>query len=238
MGMMDRDPNSSAKLERFLQLTQSDPDVVPTDAYERVIQQSNWQVTNISTPANYFHALRRQIHRDFRKPLVVMSPKNLLKLKECVSPLKDFSDETPNNRFIPVYGESYPAEIFSPEKIEKVLFCSGKVYYELVAERKARGKKDVAIVRIEELYPFPFQRVLEEAQKYSKAKVIWLQEEPKNQGAWFWIAPHLRTAIKPLHGENFFPTYLGRPATAAPATGIKTEHEAQYRSYMDAAFEK
>jgi len=225
--------HSSARPERFLQLCHSDPDIIPTDLPEKVIQQANLQVVNCSTPANYFHVLRRQIHRAFRKPLIICTPKSLLKHRSAVSNLKDFSDEG-SNQFqwlIPEVNELVP-----DKSISKLVFCSGKVYYELVDERQKRNIKDVAIVRIEQLHPFPFQAVIEQSKKYSNSQIVWLQEEPKNMGAWNWIAPHFHSALKESRGATFWPEVVSRPAAAAPATGYGVEHEAQVNSIMNRVF--
>jgi 2-oxoglutarate dehydrogenase E1 component len=228
--------HSSARLERFLQLSASDPDHVPKEsAPERVIQQSNLQVVNITTPANYFHALRRQVHRDFRKPLVVMSPKSLLKHSLAVSSLKDMSDSIDQDRFHRLIPET-STTLAKDKDIKKLVLCSGKVYYDLLTEREKRGIKDTAIVRIEQLYPFPFDRVAEQGRKYPGAKVYWVQEEHKNMGAWNWIAPHIRTAMNDSRGAGFFPQYIGRPAAASPATGSHSEHTAQFNAIMTNTF--
>lgn len=226
--------HSSARLERFLQLTDSDPDVIPEGTPEHVIAQTNIQVVNCTTPANYFHVLRRQVHREFRKPLIVMSPKNLLRHRDAVSSLVDMSDGAEHARFYRLLPETH--ELVEDSKVRKVIFCSGKVYYDLTSERDHLKINDVAIVRVEQLHPFPFDRVQEQARKYPNAKVTWVQEEPKNQGAWTWISPHLRTAIKSDRGNDFFPEYVGRPAAAAPATGLGSEHQSQYTQMMADAF--
>jgi len=140
------------------------------------IQKTNWQVVNCSTPANYFHVLRRQIHRDFRKPLIIATPKNLLREKKCTSLL---SDMTENTKFRRVYGEIDEAILQNKNNIKRLIFCTGKFYYELVAEREKRGIVDVSIVRIEQLAPFPWDRVAAEIATYPNAKdVLWAQEEP------------------------------------------------------------
>lgn len=228
--------HSSGRLERFLQLCDSDPDTVPKDTdSETIIRKTNMQVVNCTTPANYFHVLRRQIHRAFRKPLIVMSPKNLLKHRLAVSSLKEFTDETTSNVFQAVIPET-SADI---KNVHKVVFCSGKVYYDLFEKRAERGVKDVALVRVEQLHPFPFQAVIEQIKKYPNASVAWCQEEPKNMGSWYFISPHLRTAGRAAgKGNDFFPLYHGRPAAASPATGYGTEHTAQLESFVSAVLSK
>jgi len=228
--------HSSARLERFLQLTDADPDVIPTETNEeKIIQKTNLQIVNITTPANYFHALRRQVHRGFRKPLVVMSPKNLLKHRSVISSMREFTD--PDVTFKTVIGETHTG-LVEDQKVERVLFCSGKVFYELWEEREARKIKNIAIVRIEQLHPFPFAKVQEQMNKYSKAQVAWVQEEPKNMGAWSFVDPHLRTAARQTRGDNARIIYNGRPAAASPATGYGSEHKSQLAKFMDSSFSK
>jgi 2-oxoglutarate dehydrogenase E1 component len=135
--------------------------------------ENNMTVANVTTPANFFHMMRRQLERPFRKPLVVMSPKSLLRHPDCVSDIKDFEE---GNYFQEVIDDP------SVSDAKKVLFCSGKVYYDLLAKQKADNRKDIAIVRIEQVYPFPLKQVKAIIQKYSKAKVYWVQEEPQNNG--------------------------------------------------------
>jgi len=221
--------HSSGRLERFLQLCDSDPDIIPKDTDENIIRKTNLQVVNVTTPANYFHVLRRQIHRAFRKPLIIMSPKNLLKHRLAVSSLKEMSDESPANVFQSVIGETH-AEI---KNVNKVVFCSGKVYYDLLEKRTERGVKDVALIRVEQIHPFPFQGVMEHMKKYPNAQVAWCQEEPKNMGSWNFVSPHLRSAgLASGRTKEFFPTYIGRAAAASPATGYGAEHTAQLEAFI------
>jgi len=225
--------HSSARLERFLQLADSDPDVIPKLANdEQVIQKTNLQIVNITTPANYFHALRRQIHRGFRKPLIVMSPKNLLRHRLATSPLKDFEE---SNTFLTLIPETN-TDMVEDSKIRRVLFVTGKVYYDLFEDRQKRNLKDVAIVRIEQIHPFPFAKVQEQLKKYPNAQVCWVQEEPKNMGAWSFIGPHLTTAGKESRGPSFTPSYIGRAPSASPATGFGSEHSAQVAKIMEESF--
>jgi len=223
--------HSSARLERFLQMSDSDPDVIPDGPVEQIAQLSNWSVCNISDPANFFHALRRQIHRDFRKPLVVMSPKNLLKHRNCHSPLENFT----NGGFRRLIGEVKPEIENAGANVKRVVLCSGKVYYDLAEEREKSKKNDVAILRLEQLYPFPFDLVSHEVAKYPKAEIVWAQEEHKNAGAWNWIAPHIKTALKSTRGDGFWPRYVGRPSAASPATGFKKEHDKQQADLISKA---
>jgi len=140
------------------------------------IQKTNWQVVNCTTPANYFHVLRRQIHRDFRKPLIIATPKNLLREKKCTSLLQDMTETT---KFKRVYGEIDENILKNKNNVRRIVFCSGKFYYELVAEREKRGILDISIIRIEQLAPFPWDKVAEEIATYPNVKdVLWAQEEP------------------------------------------------------------
>ena len=202
--------HSSARLERFLQLC----------------AENNMQVLQPTTPAQIFHALRRQLIRPFRKPLVLMTPKSLLRHKEAVSSLKELA----NGRFQTVLGDTTVAD---PAKVKRVVFCSGRVYYDLVAERRTRGlENDVALVRIEQLYPFPHKAFEAELGRYTGAtQIVWCQDEPQNQGAWFFIQHHLQEALK--DGQKL--SYAGRPASASPAVGYYDKHFAQLKELIDTA---
>uniref|UniRef100_A0A7S0YTI5 2-oxoglutarate dehydrogenase, mitochondrial n=1 Tax=Polytomella parva TaxID=51329 RepID=A0A7S0YTI5_9CHLO len=239
--------HSSARLERFLQMSDENPFVFPhineaewfTGGHlGNQIQSSNWQVVNCTTPANYFHCLRRQVHRQFRKPLIVMSPKNLLRHPACKSPLSDFNDQSDDAGIIgvrfkrviaddtgimPKGREFYPVE--EPEK-KRIVFCTGKVFYDLHAAREKENKQDdVAIVRIEQLAPFPFDLVLREIRRYPNAEIVWSQEEHMNMGAYSHVLPRfetcLRAAGKPTTGRI---KYAGRAPSAATATGYGEIH--------------
>ena len=206
--------HSSGRLERFLQLSAED----------------NWQVLNCSTPANYFHALRRQMCRDFRKPLVIMTPKSLLRHKLCVSPLKMF---TGNETFHRVLFEDTPV---APAKdIKRVVICSGKVYYDLLEAREKAGIKNVAFLRLEQFYPFPEKVLAEELAKYPKAEVVWCQEEPENQGAWNFVDRRIEGSLKLANHASKRPVYVGRPAAAAPATGYLKVHNKEQEALIKQA---
>ncbi|KAL3921016.1 MAG: hypothetical protein SGILL_002973, partial [Bacillariaceae sp.] len=170
--------HSSCRVERFLQQVDEDPHFVPefNKDSRMQIQKHNWQVVNCTTPANYFHCLRRQIHRDFRKPLIVISPKNLLRHKRCVSNIEDMGPGTTFKRVIP---ETDPIIVENADSVKTIVFCTGQIYYELLAEREKRGLNDVALVRLEQIAPFAFDRVAENVAKYPDAEVIWAQQEPK-----------------------------------------------------------
>ena len=201
--------HSSARLERFLQLC----------------AKENMQVCVPTTPAQDFHMIRRQMLRPVRKPLIVMTPKSLLRHKLAVSSL----DELANGSFQLVIGEH---RALAPKKIKRVVLCSGKVYYDLLEESEKRELKDVAIVRVEQLYPFPRAEVTAELDKYASAKeVFWCQEEPMNQGAWFQIRHHLQACVSAKHSLS----YAGRARSAAPAAGHLNTHVAEQAALVEEA---
>jgi 2-oxoglutarate dehydrogenase E1 component len=206
--------HSSARLERYLQLSAED----------------NWQVINPTTPANYFHALRRQVRRSFRKPLVVMTPKSLLRHKECVSTLADFG---PGSSFRRIFPET--DRLTDGDKMRRVVLCSGKVYFDLVAERRKRKIDDVAIMRIEQLYPFPFTRLGVRLSAYPNAEVVWCQEEPENMGAWHFVDRRIEKALAGLNTKATRPVYVGRPEAASPATGSARNHIKEQADLVDRA---
>ena len=213
--------HSSARLERFLTMCGGD----------------NWIVANCTTPANYFHILRRQLHRTFRKPLILMTPKSLLRHKLAVSNAEDFTTGSSFHRVLwddAQKGHS-DTKLVADDKIRRVVMCSGKVYYDLLEERDSRGIDDVYLMRYEQFYPFPAQSSVKELERFSNAEMIWCQEEPKNQGAWSFMEPNLEwvlTRIKARHGR---PHYVGRPASASPATGLASQHKAQQQALVDEA---
>lgn len=229
--------HSSARLERFLQMCDDDPDRVPDMSPDSStqIQECNWQVVNASTPANYFHVLRRQVRRDFRKPLVLMTPKSLLRDTMCTSPLSDFAEGTMFKRVIP---EQHSATLVEPNNMRRLVFCSGKVYYDLLKERSVRNVKDVAIVRVEQLSPFPYDLVAEEVSKYPNAELLWRQEESKNMGAWSYVQPRFATAVRTLENGEARNSikYVGRGPSAAPATGSPVMHQTENKTAMEATF--
>ncbi|EGG13264.1 2-oxoglutarate dehydrogenase [Cavenderia fasciculata] len=225
--------HSSCRIERYLQLCDSDPNKIPAkeEAERKQLQHCNMQVLNCSTPANYFHALRRQLLRDFRKPLVISTPKWLLRLTQSFSSLKDFTETT---SFTRVYGESQPNEIVAPEKVQRVVFCSGQVYYLLRAAREQSKVKDVAIIRVEQLHPFPFDLVQEQLQLYPNARAIWCQEEPMNMGAWNYIYHFFVSTFKSIN-RPFDLTYAGRPTSASPAVASHSLHKLQEETFLSEA---
>ena len=198
--------HSSARLERYLQLC----------------AELNMTVGNLTTPANYFHALRRQLKRNFRKPLVLMTPKSLLRHKLAVSPLADFTGES---HFLPVIGEVDP--IGPAESVERLVLCSGKVYYDLLAERRAKAVADVAIARLEQIYPFPAKQLTAVFNSYPNAEVVWCQEEPENMGAWSFVDRKIERTLGDAGHRCARPSYVGREAAASPATGLAKVHAAQ-----------
>ncbi|HOV04423.1 MAG TPA: 2-oxoglutarate dehydrogenase E1 component, partial [Kaistiaceae bacterium] len=214
--------HSSARLERYLQLCAED----------------NMQVANCSTPANYFHILRRQIHRDFRKPLVLMTPKSLLRHKRCISKLDEMGPLTVFQRTLPDDAEvleNQEIRLVADEKIRRVVMCSGKVYYDLYEEREQRGVDDVYLLRVEQLYPFPVKALISELARFKDAEMVWCQEEPKNMGSWFFVEPYLEWILNHVETKHRRPHYVGRAASAATATGLMSKHLAQMQAFLDEA---
>ena len=213
--------HSSARLERFLQQC----------------AQDNWIVANCSTPANYFHILRRQIHRSFRKPLVLMTPKSLLRHKLCISETSDFVEGSSFHRVLwdDAQKGNSDTELQADDKIRRVVMCSGKVYFDLLEERDARGIDDIYLLRVEQFYPFPAMALLKELERFANAEVIWCQEEPKNQGAWSFIEPNLEWVLQRLNSISKRPRYVGRPASASVATGLASQHKAQQAALVNDA---
>ena len=207
--------HSSARIERFLQMCAED----------------NWQICNVTTPANLFHVFRRQIRRSFRKPLVLFTPKSLLRHKLCIS---DLSEMGPGSTFHRVLGET-ANDLAANDKIRRIVVCSGKVYYDLLQERMSRGIKDVVILRLEQLYPFPKDALAAEFAKYPNAELVWCQEEPENQGAWFFADRRLEAVLKDVGHKAGRPSYVGRPATASPATGLLKRHNQEQAKLLDEA---
>ena len=208
--------HSSARPERFLQLCADD----------------NWQICNCTTPANYFHVLRRQMHREFRKPLVVMSPKSLLRHKLAVSDLDMFTGDSTFHR---VLWDDDKDELVKDDKIKRVVLCSGKVYYDLLQERRERGIKDITILRLEQLYPFPDAALAGELKPFKNAEIVWAQEEPQNQGAWSFIDPFIEEVLIGMKHKYTRAKYVGRRRSASPATGSNARHNAEQNALIDDA---
>jgi 2-oxoglutarate dehydrogenase E1 component len=206
--------HSSARLERYLQLCAED----------------NMQVANCTTPANYFHILRRQMRRDFRKPLIIMTPKSLLRHKLAVSNIADFTGESHFRRILSDLNP--PAE----GETQRLVLCSGKLAYELIEARDAAGDKATEVVRIEQLYPFPSEPLVKRLKAMPKlTDVIWAQEEPKNNGAWHFVEDLLEQCLGESGHEGMRPQYAGRDASASPATGLAKRHAAEQAALIAAA---
>lgn len=210
--------HSSARLERYLQLCAD--------------SSYNMQVANCTTPASFFHILRRQMHRPFRKPLVIMSPKSLLRHKRAVSDLKDMGEGT---SFAPVIGEQ--DKNIKPQTTKRVLLCSGKVYYDLVEYREEHNIKDVAIIRLEQIAPFPMKDIQAALKPYTNATVVWCQEEPENMGAWSFVAPKLGEMLEVMKHKHPHPFYVGRVESASPTTGYASVHAQEQTALMEEALQ-
>ncbi len=213
--------HSSARLERFLQMC----------------GQDNWIVANCTTPANYFHILRRQIHRSFRKPLILVTPKSLLRHKLAVSDAVDFTTGSSFHRVLWDDAEKGNSEtaLVADKKIRRVVMCSGKVYYDLLEERDARGIDDIYLMRIEQFYPFPAISMVKELERFKGAQMVWCQEEPKNQGPWTFIEPNIEWVLNRIKAKHHRPVYVGRATSAAPATGLASQHKAQQEALVNDA---
>ena len=213
--------HSSARLERFLQMC----------------GQDNWIVANCTTPANYFHILRRQLHRSFRKPLVLMTPKSLLRHKLCISAAEEFTTGSSFHRVLwdDAQKGNSDTKLQPDDKIKRVVMCSGKVYYDLLEERDARGIDDIYLMRIEQYYPFPAISLIKELERFKDAEMVWCQEEPKNQGAWTFIEPNIEWALTRIGAKHTRPIYAGRSTSASPATGLASAHKAQQAALVDEA---
>ncbi|EAQ44424.1 2-oxoglutarate dehydrogenase, E1 component [Roseobacter sp. MED193] len=213
--------HSSARLERFLQMC----------------GQDNWIVANCTTPANYFHILRRQLHRSFRKPLMLVTPKSLLRHKLAVSKAEEFTTGSSFHRVLwddAQHGNS-DTKLVKDEKIKRVVMCSGKVYYDLLEERDARGIDDIYLMRIEQFYPFPAISLVKELERFKGAEMVWCQEEPKNQGAWTFIEPNIEWVLSRIKAKHTRPAYVGRATSASPATGLASQHKAQQAALVNDA---
>ena len=214
--------HSSARLERYLQMCAED----------------NMQVVYPTTPANYFHVLRRQLHREIRKPLILMTPKSLLRHKRAVSRLEELAKGTTFHRILYDDAQMLPNEaikLVPDDKIRRIVLCTGKVYYDLYEEREKRGIDDIYLMRVEQLYPVPLKALVAELSRFKKAEVIWCQEEPRNMGAWHFIEPYLEWVLNQVNGVSRRPRYVGRAASAATATGLMSKHQAQLKAFLDEA---
>tara|TARA_B100002051_G_scaffold268030_1_gene297310 strand:- start:4828 stop:7719 length:2892 start_codon:yes stop_codon:yes gene_type:complete len=208
--------HSSARLERYIQLC----------------AEENMQVLNCTTPANYFHALRRQLKRDFRKPLIIMTPKSLLRHKLCVSKLEDMG---PNTTFHRVMMD--PNKNLKNNKIKRVVICTGKVFYNLLEEREKRKLDNIKLLRIEQIYPFPTSTLKNELEKTPDAEVVWCQEEPKNMGAWFFVDRKIEETLTLFKSKFKRPKYIGRDEAASPATGSYARHNEEQENIVKKSLE-
>jgi 2-oxoglutarate dehydrogenase E1 component len=213
--------HSSARIERFLQLSAED----------------NWIVANCTTPANYFHILRRQLHRSFRKPLILFTPKSLLRHKLCVSRLAEMAEGSSFHRVLWDDAEMGNSELklAADDKIKRVVICSGKVYFDLLEARDSAGRDDVYLMRLEQFYPFPALSLTRELARFKNADVVWCQEEPKNQGGWFFVEPNIEWVLSRIGAKAGRAIYAGRPASASPATGLAARHKAEEEALVEAA---
>jgi 2-oxoglutarate dehydrogenase E1 component len=216
--------HSSARLERFLQACAED----------------NMQVANCTTPANYFHILRRQIHRPFRKPLILMTPKSLLRHKKAVSTLADMAEGSSFHRVLHDTAQTRPevagVQLVADDKIRRVVLCSGKVYYDLLDEREKRGITDVYLMRLEQFYPWPMKSLMTELARFKNADLVWCQEEPKNMGGWTFVDPWLELTLDKLSVKAKRARYVGRPASAATAAGLMSRHLKELETFLAEAF--
>ena len=214
--------HSSARLERFLQMCAED----------------NMQVANCTTPANLFHILRRQLKREIRKPLILMTPKSLFRHKRAVSRLDEMGEGTSFHRILYDDAQMLPDQkikLAPDNQIRRVILCSGKVYYDLYEEREKRGVDDIYIMRVEQLYPVPMKALVQEFSRFKQAEFVWCQEEPRNMGAWHFIEPYLEWVFNQIGAVHKRPRYAGRPAMAATATGLMSKHLAQLKAFLDEA---
>jgi 2-oxoglutarate dehydrogenase E1 component len=216
--------HSSARLERYLQMCAED----------------NMQVANCTTPANYFHILRRQLKRDIRKPLILMTPKSLLRHKSAVSRLAEIGPDTFFHRLLWDDAQLSPGEkikLVADDKIRRVVMCSGKVYYDLYEEREKRGVDDVYLLRVEQLYPVPLKALVQELGRFKNAQFMWCQEEPRNMGAYSFLEPYLEWVLDQIGSKSRKPIYAGRPAAAATAVGQMSKHLAQLKAFLNEALQ-
>ncbi|EFL88073.1 2-oxoglutarate dehydrogenase E1 component [Ahrensia sp. R2A130] len=215
--------HSSARVERFLQQCAED----------------NMQVANCTTPANYFHILRRQMKREFRKPLIMFTPKSLLRAKRAVSKLEEFGDDSSFHRLLWDDAEANPdageIKLVADDKIRRVVICTGKVYYDLYEEREKRGINDIYLLRMEQLYPFPKKALTTELARFKGAEMVWCQEEPRNMGAWEYANPRLEKVLVDIGASHTRPRYTGRKGAASPATGQMSLHLKQLAEFLEDA---
>jgi 2-oxoglutarate dehydrogenase E1 component len=198
------------------------------------------QVVNASTPANYFHALRRQMIREFRKPLIVMTPKSLLRHKRAVSNLSDMAEGTCFHRVM-VDGAEARMDVGgitlkADDKITRVVLCSGKVYFDLIDQRAKTGRDDIYVLRLEQFYPWPLKSLSSELKRFKNAELVWCQEEPKNMGGWTFVDPWLELTLERLAVKAKRARYVGRPASASTAAGLMSRHLKELDGFLTEAF--
>jgi len=196
------------------------------------------QVANCTTPANYFHILRRQLMREIRKPLLLMTPKSLLRHKRAVSRLDEMAVGTTFHRLLWDDAQMLAGEkikLVPDDKIRRVVLCTGKVYYDLYEEREKRGIDDIYLLRVEQLYPFPSKALMLELTRFKQAEIVWCQEEPRNMGAWFFVDTFIEWVLNQVGAKQRRARYTGRPASAATATGLMSKHLAQLKQLLDDA---
>ena len=216
--------HSSARLERFLQLCAGE----------------NIQVVNCTTPSNYFHALRRQMHREFRKPLIIMTPKSLLRHKRCVSKISEFTSKSSFHRVLEddaYIKESKLISLKKDKKIKKVIMCSGKIYYDLIEAREKIERDDIVFVRLEQLYPFPAKTLANILKRYTNSDFIWCQEEPKNMGAWNTVRNYIDRTLEIINFKDINVKFVGRKASSSTATGNANKHLAQQKEILEKILE-
>ena len=212
--------HSSARLERFLQLCAGE----------------NIQIVNCTTPSNYFHVLRRQMHREFRKPLIIMTPKSLLRHKRCISNISEFTTRSTFHRVLEddaYFKENKLISLNNDNKIKKVVMCSGKIYYDLLEAREQNKNKNIVFVRLEQLYPFPAKTLANVLKRYKKAKFVWCQEEPKNMGAWNTVRNYIDRTLEIINLKDINVKYVGRQASSSTATGNANKHLAQQKEILE-----
>jgi 2-oxoglutarate dehydrogenase E1 component len=212
--------HSSARLERYLQLCAED----------------NMQVVNCTTPANYFHVLRRQLLREFRKPLVIMTPKSLLRHKRAVSNLADMAEGSAFHRVM-IDGAEAGCDVggvsLKPDdQINRVVLCSGKVYFDLVDARAKSGRDDIYLLRLEQFYPWPLKSLSGVLKRFRNAELVWCQEEPKNMGGWTFVDPWLELTLERLAIKAKRARYVGRPASASTAAGLMSRHLKELEAFL------
>ena len=214
--------HSSARLERYLQMCAED----------------NMQVANCTTPSNYFHILRRQLRREIRKPLVLMTPKSLLRHKRCTSRLEEMGEGTSFHRILYDDAQLPGAEtrLVADDRIRRVVLCTGKVYYDLYEDRLRRGIDDIYLMRVEQIYPFPHKALVGELGRFKNAQMVWCQEEPHNMGAWTFVQPNIEWALNYIDARVKRPRYAGRSASASTATGLMSKHQRELKALLDEAF--